>query len=98
MIHYETFTYVRLKIGKLNAVLNDYLRDRAFRPQGSRKAKFPKAMQDAFRECVGQLTAVAVSGLPSDERPRYVIEVDVAPQSKICGDMVFGYCNVKTGV
>ncbi len=60
-----------------------------FRRHG--KLKFSANMRVAFGMCIGPLIAIPVEGYPGGNR--YVLEMDITPDSAICGDEIFSYCD-----
>ncbi len=76
----------------MNEILNEHLQRpelRSFRAGG--KLKFSEEMRDAFGSCVSSIHAVPVDGAPC-KHPSYVLEIDVTPDSAVCGDIIFSVC------
>ncbi len=52
-------------------------------------------MRQAFGDCVSNLIPVRVEGHPDDDTDSYVLETDITPDTEICKDHTFEYCDFK---
>ena len=75
-----------LQIGRLNDLLDDYLRPPNFKAflNKDKELMFSEEERLAFSSCLGSLVAVPVEGYQGEQHPRYVLECDIVPHGKIC--------------